>query len=228
MDQALVSLDSACIAFVGSHFALSHPLRAKLIRMVGEKGFLGLYSLVSLASFGWMISAFRAVGPGAETWWDGSAAIAWAAASVLTLMALVLLLGSLKGNPALPETGAAAISAAQAAGVFAVTRHPMMWGFALWAAAHILVMPNPRTITLAGSLALLALLGSHLQDRKKSALLGEAWTGWQARTSYWPRLGKLAITGWGLWLGAIAAWLLITWAHIWLANEPAGLWRWVI
>ena len=31
MDQSLVTLIAACIAFVGTHFALSHPLRALTI-----------------------------------------------------------------------------------------------------------------------------------------------------------------------------------------------------
>ena len=33
---------AAALAFVGTHFILSHPLRRPLVRAVGEKGFLGL------------------------------------------------------------------------------------------------------------------------------------------------------------------------------------------
>ena len=32
----------SCIAFVGLHFLLSHPLRAQLVSRLGEKGFQGL------------------------------------------------------------------------------------------------------------------------------------------------------------------------------------------
>lgn len=35
----------AATAFVGTHFLMSHPLRAPLVSRLGEKGFLGLYSL---------------------------------------------------------------------------------------------------------------------------------------------------------------------------------------
>lgn len=59
MDPALTSLLAASIAFVGGHFVMSHPLRAPMVRIFGEKGFLVLYSLVSLATFAWMILAFR-------------------------------------------------------------------------------------------------------------------------------------------------------------------------
>ena len=47
----LLSLVAASTAFVGSHFALSHPLRAPLVGALGEAGFRVLYSLVALAAF---------------------------------------------------------------------------------------------------------------------------------------------------------------------------------
>ena len=42
----------SAIAFVGLHFLLSHPLRAPLVRRLGEKGFQGLYSVQALLTFG--------------------------------------------------------------------------------------------------------------------------------------------------------------------------------
>ena len=62
--DGFASLIAACALFVGSHFLLSHPLRAPLVGRMGEKGFLGLYSLVALVSFGWMAWAYRRV----EAW----------------------------------------------------------------------------------------------------------------------------------------------------------------
>lgn len=50
----------AATAFVGTHFLMSHPLRAPLVSRLGEKGFLGLYSLVAAATMIWMILAYRA------------------------------------------------------------------------------------------------------------------------------------------------------------------------
>lgn len=227
MDPALNSLVAGSIAFVGTHFALSHPLRRGLVGILGEKGFLGVYSLVSFATLGWMGSAYRAVGRNGDTLWNGQAVPVWIIASLLTLVALVLLTGSFRGNPALPQTGAAAVAQARAVGVFAVTRHPMMWGIALWAAAHMLVNPTPRMLVLAGAFAVLALLGAHLQDRKKAQLLGGAWQGWEAQTAFWPRLHKLPGAGLVPWGVGVIAWLAITWAHVWLAYVPAGIWRWV-
>ena len=136
------------------------------------------------------------------------------------------MLGSLRGNPALPQTGAQVAANAKAEGVYAVTRPPMMWAFALWAAAHILVWPSPRTLIVAGAMGFLALVGAHLQDGKKRKQLGHAWSGWEAKTRYWPRLSGFARIGWGLWLAAVAVWHAATWLHVWLAGIPAGAWRW--
>lgn len=227
MNPALTLLIAASVAFLGTHFALSHPLRAPLVRKLGEMGFRGLYSLVAIASFVWMVLAFRAVGPDGVRLWNGMGDVPWAIASVVMLLASVLLVGSFIRNPALPDPRARAHAALQAHGVFHVTRHPMMWAFALWAVAHILVSPTPRSLVLAVTIGFVALVGAHLQDRKKAQLMGATWTGWSARTSYWPQLGGFARAGAIPWLGGIALWLLASWAHIPVNGMAAGVWQWI-
>lgn len=226
MDYALTNLIAAAAAFVGTHFALSHPLRAPLVGLTGEKAFPALYSLVALAAFGWLIMAFRAV-PAAAPLWDGMAAGPWIAATLIMLLASVLLVGSFIGNPAMPAPGAAALAAKGPHGVFHTTRHPMMWSFALWSAAHLLVSPTPRVIVLSLAVGFLALVGSHLQDRKKQVLMGTAWQGWEARTSYWPKLAALGKAGMVPWMGGTALWLGASWAHNPLIGMAVGVWRWL-
>lgn len=225
----LVSLAAASIALLGTHFALSHPLRGPLVGRIGGGAFLVLYSLVAAGCLVWMALAFRAAPAadlgGALPFFGGEAG--WIVATVLTLPALVLFLGSLWKNPALPNLGAGQTIAREPTGVFAVTRHPMMWGFALWALSHIALWWSWRTMIVATAILLLALVGAHLQDRKKQALMGAAWSEWEAKTSYWPRWAKLFGAGAALWLAAVAAWLLVTWLHIPAGGVPAGLWRWV-
>lgn len=226
MDPALAKLIAASLAFVGTHFALSHPLRAPLVRVTGEKAFPGLYSLVAFATLGWMVWAFRAVPPAAPLW-NGFAAAPWLVATVVMLPASVLLIGSFFGNPAMPAPNADEAAARGPHGIFHTTRHPMMWSFALWSLAHVLVSPTPRVIVLSAAIAFLALVGAHLQDRKKEALMGAAWQGWEAQTSYWPRPGALGKAGAVPWLGGLVLWLGATWSHIPLAGIPAGVWRWL-
>jgi len=226
MAEQLTNLVAAAVAFVGTHFVLSHPLRAPLVRTVGAVGFQIVYSLVAFATLGWMVFAFRAIAPGTGLW-DGSQNLPWALGSLLTLVASVLFVGSLLGNPALPQPGAAALAEKPVHGVFHVTRHPMMWGFALWAVSHALVSPTPRSLVLTFAVGFLALVGSHMQDRKKEALMGAAWSGWEAKTSYWPKLGGLAKAGLVPWIGGLVLWLGATWAHIPGNGMAAGIWRWV-
>ena len=227
MEQPLVSLIAASTAFVGLHFALSHPLRAPLVSRIGENGFLGLYSLLSLAAFAWMILAFREVGPGGSPLWNGMGEVMWIIATVVMFFASVLLVGSYVRNPAMPGPKAAALAAQAPHGVFHITRHPMMWSFALWAAIHIMLSPTPRQLVLAGSLGFLALVGAHMQDRKKEQLMGEAWKGWEAQTSYWPRLGSFARAGTTAWIGGTLIWLAASYAHIHANGIPAGIFRWM-
>lgn len=224
MDNSLVGLIAANVTFVGTHFAMSHPLRAPMVRVLGEKGFAAVYSLVSLAIFVWIVFAFRA-SPPADL--PGSGEAGWIIATVLTLPALVLFSGSLVGNPALPAPGAAEQAMREPRGVFLVTRHPMMWGFALWALSHMVLFWSMRTMITAAAMGFLALVGAHLQDRKKQQQMGESWAAWESKTSYWPRLSNMFSIGWLYWGLGIAAWLAISWLHKPIGGFDAGVLRWL-
>lgn len=229
---AYTNVGAAAAAFVGSHFLLSHPLRRPIVGAIGEKGFLLLYSLVAFATIGWVAHAYRAA-PAVPLWWEPTDAI-WAAGSAIMLVAAILLMGGLIRNPALPHPEARAAEDLPApTGVFAITRHPMMWSFALWGVAHILVFPDPANVIVAGAMTFLALVGAHLQDRKKAQLQPDFWPTWQARTSYWPfaaiARGNARFGGFGLHTlaGGLVVWLVATWAHMPLAGWAAGIWRWI-
>ena len=99
--EGYASLITASALFVGSHFLMSHPLRPRLVARLGNGGFLGLYSLASLATFGWMIWAFRQA-PKGEYHWTPTDVI-WVISSLLTLLAAVFYCGSMIRNPALPN-----------------------------------------------------------------------------------------------------------------------------
>jgi uncharacterized membrane protein len=202
---------------------MSHPLRAGLVARLGEKGFLGLYSLVSFATLGWMVWAMRAMGPEAFVW--PSPAWAWPLASAIMLLASVLLVGSLLGNPALP--GAPTTDAAPR-GVFAVTRHPMMWGFALWSLAHALVWPQPSVLVLCAGIAFLALVGAAGQDAKKTRLQPDFWPGWRANTGFVPFTGPAKIhamwPGWVPLIAGLVLWLVASWLHPVLGAPAVGVW----
>lgn len=231
--QPMSLLVATGFLFVGTHFALSHPLRDGLAGRLGERGFLIVYSIVAIATFAMMVQAFRGLPPEPPLWTVDDPL--WILASLLVLFASILFMGSLIGNPALPAPGAAATAQAAPRGVFAITRHPMMWGFALWALAHVLAMPTQAQIALSAIIAFLALVGSAGQDAKKARLMGDAWRHWVARTSFLPFARQIdGTTPWGdtiprghALLGGVVLWLAATWAHGALGFVAAGIWRWV-
>lgn len=227
MAAELVLLIAACAFLIGTHFAMSHPLRAPMVRALGGTGFQIAYSLVSIAALVWIYFAFSAVKVPALPLWAGFDDASWAVGSALALLGMVLFAGSFIGNPALPAPGADLAARKEPAGVLRITRHPMMWGFSLIAIGHLVAAPTSRTLVVMGSLIVLALVGAHLQDRKKEALMGAAWREWEGKTSYWPKWSALLQVKPALWLGAVGLWLAVTWLHSPVGGIPAGVWRWV-
>ncbi|RYD49209.1 MAG: MFS transporter [Sphingomonadales bacterium] len=226
------SLIAAAAAFVGFHFLLSHPLRRPLVDRIGAGPFLGLYSLIALGTFAWMAMAFRAAPPEPLGWNLGDQG--WAIASIAMLIGSVLFIGSLFGNPAFPNPKAGGHEAIGAAsGVYGITRHPMMWGFAIWALVHFAVFPTRANLILTAAILILALVGAALQDSKKTAIV-PAWRDWKSRTSYLPFAAQIAgrapwsLGGTRAILGGALLWLAATWAHEPLGGAlAAGVWRWI-
>jgi uncharacterized membrane protein len=207
------------IAFVGTHFLLSHPLRGPLVRAVGVGPFQGIYSLVALVTFGTMIYFYRIIGREAPLWVVGDAL--WILATLLMWLGSILFVGSFVKNPALP--GVRVQRGIAPAGVFRITRHPMMWGFASWAIVHMIVVATIKAMVFDGAILLLALAGSVGQDRKKAAIMGERWHEWTAQTAFVPFTRGVANPGIVALVGGTLLFLIATWAH----PVPAGFWRWV-
>ena len=223
MSGVLIQLVAANVAFVGTHFAMSHPLRAGMVAKLGNAGFQIVYSLVSIATLAWVYFAFTDAPP-ADLPPPGE--VEWAIATLLMLPAMVLFAGSLIGNPALPTPMAEQQARAEPKGVFRITRHPMMWGFALWALSHLVLHWSWRTTITAAAMGVLALVGARLQDRKKQALMGDAWAQWERKTSYWPQLSGFASAGALPWAVGLILFVFLSWLHMPLGNIPAGIWRW--
>lgn len=221
---ALAILALASIAFVGTHFLMSHPLRAPMVARLGDKGFALAYTVVSLVTFGWMIWIYPAASAEApQPLWDAGR-FGFGFATALMWLGSVLFVGSLRRNPAFPNPGKPIKAFDAPNGVYAITRHPMMWGFTFWALVHVIVNPIPASIVLSAAIALLALVGARLQDAKKERLIGKAWHDYRAATSFVP-YGKGIHSADGFALaGGTLLWLAATWAHGALGYRPAGIW----
>jgi uncharacterized membrane protein len=104
-----------------------------------------------------------------------------------------------------------------------ITRHPMMWSFALWAAVHLTIIAMPKALVFDGAIIILALGGAAAQDAKKARLMGEDWHDWTAQTAFVPFTRGVANPG----LVAFVAGTLLFFAATWLHPIPAGFWRWI-
>jgi uncharacterized membrane protein len=228
---ALASLALATLAFVGSHFLLSHPLRLRLVQNLGETGFTIVYSIVAALTLLWVVVSWREadqwtplwIAPG---WW-------WPVASGLMLLASVLLVGSLARNPAFPHPGVEPKAVRPATGVFAITRHPMNMAFALWALVHLSLWWSPRNLIVAAGILVLAVGGSIGQDAKKRAVQGQSWIAWERRTSLVPFAALLvgrakwkdAAPGWIALGGGLLFWLLVTAFHATTVSPLAWIYQ---
>ena len=207
----------SAIAFVGLHFLLSHPLRGTLVRAVGEGPFRAIYSLVALITFGLMVYFYRIIGREPSLWDAGDAS--WIAGTLLMWLASILFVGSFIKNPALvgapgPRGGPT--------GVLRITRHPMMWAFAIWAAVHLMILAQPKSLVFDGAIIILALFGAAAQDAKKAGQIGD-WHDWTAQTAFVPFTRGLAYPGTISLITGTLLFLLATWLH----PIPAGIWRWI-
>ena len=222
--SAVAVLVVASAAFVGTHFLLSHALRNGMVQRLGERGFLADYSLVALITLFAMIAAYRPASAEAPTLLWSAGEGGWLAATLLMWFGSILFAGSLRRNPAFPTGHASLAQIGEAQGVFAITRHPMNWGFASWAVVHAIVNATIPSLIVAAAIFILAVVGSAAQDHKKRRLLGNVWREWQSRTSFLPYGRNLALPDlFAVTLGTLL-FLVATWAHGALNSKPAGIW----
>ncbi len=184
-------LAAAASLFVGVHFLLSSmPVRNRLIGWAGPRGYLALYSIIALALFAWMLWSFR-LAPYLWVWGSPE----WARMVVFAAMpvaAMLIAAGYLTPNPSAVLGDYVLKRDDPAPGIFKVTRHPVMLGIALWAAAHLLANGNVAGILLFGSLLSLAVGGIAHIERKRRASGDPAWQRFTKMSSIVPFAAILA------------------------------------
>jgi len=176
----MLQLVVACLVFLALHVVPSTPLRPALVGALGERTYLGLFSLASLAAIVWMVIAFKAA-PFAVLW----PALRHLPSAVMPFAFILVVGGVMTPNPT--AVGAAKLLERDdpARGILRVTRHPVMWGIMLWAGVHLLARGELKSTLFFGTFLLLAAAGTVLQDKRK-AQLGEVWTRYARLTSNLP------------------------------------------
>jgi uncharacterized membrane protein len=216
----MASLVLGTVFFVGIHLFVSGTrLRDWLTERIGEKPYLGLFSLASLGGISWMCAAY-ADAPAIILWEELPGAGALAVAGTLVAFVLVVL-GLTTPSPTAAGGEALLDGGDPAIGILRVTRHPFLWGVAIWAAVHLLTNGDAASLVFFGGLLFLSLRGPSYIDAKRARKLGGQWEAFAARTSAVPFaaiLGgrnHLALREIPIWkpVVAIVAWAGVLHAH---------------
>lgn len=169
--EALEFLSAVAVFLVSHRVPASRRVRPWLVARLGEKLYLGIYGLISLGAVIWLISA--AVRAPAFPLWQQDVWHAVVPLAAMPLAAMLLGAAVLSPNPLSISLWPASPAEPMPA-IATVTRHPLLWGFAIWAASH--VPPNGELVSvfLFSGLCSFALHGMWLLDRKRLAALGTA------------------------------------------------------
>ena len=214
------ALLAAAAAFFLLHMMPATPLRGRLIALAGEGPYLGAFTVLAIATIWWLATTFGAAPPG-QDYWTVPPWWLWLEAGLILFALILAVTGMLTPNPS--SLGAAKVleNPNAADGIFAITRHPMMWGIAIWAIAHTISQATVRGFVFFGTFAATALIGSWLQQRRKRATL-PAWAEFEAKTSFVPfaaildgraKLSLKAI-GWVRIAIAVLVWALLLHFHV--------------
>ena len=212
----MTTLVAATLVFLATHFIASTPLRPLIVNAIGEWPYRGAYSLVAFIMLGWMIWAYA--GAPREPLWPGLRLL-----PVLVMpIAFILIACGYFRNPTMVGADQLLKSEDPARGMIRITRHPIMWGLMLWAAAHVLARGELKALVFFGSFLVLAALGTLAMDRRKRA--NPDWARFAAVTSHIPFVaiaqGRNRIVwseiGWKRPLIGVIAFAAFFAAHPWL------------
>ena len=153
----------------------------------------------------------------------------WSQPQLLKPVALVLMAGAFllavtgltSANAMTTHMDSLLMQDEPAQGILRVTRHPALWGIALWALAHLIVNGDAGSLIFFGSLLLLSAAGTASIDAKRKRLFGDYWQQFAQVTSSVPFLAiiqgrnrfRLSEIGWWRILLAGAAFALVIHLH---------------
>jgi uncharacterized membrane protein len=225
-DQVMTMLIAAALFFLALHLAVAGTgLRDVVVRLVGEGPYLGLFSLASLGGIVWLAASYNAVSAqGSPVYWDVAPGVREAGIVVLALAFLLAVPGLLSANPTSVRQEAAAARPDAVRGVLRITRHPFLWGVALWAAVHLAANGDQASVIFFGTFLVLAVAGTYSIDAKRARKMGASWEAFAKQTSNIPFAAIIAgrnslkageFADYRLLL-AVLAFVAVLFVHAWL------------
>jgi uncharacterized membrane protein len=176
----------AGIAFVATHLGVSStPLRALLAGRIGERPYLGVYSLLAVVTLMWLIVAYNHASH-ADFLWTPTPALRDVPFIVMPIAFAFMLGGFMTRNPTAVGQEKTIGEVGDGAGLLRITRHPFQWAVVMWAAAHMLANGDVASLLFFGSIGALSLWGTFLIDAKKARTMGDRWAAFARATSNVP------------------------------------------
>lgn len=218
----MTSLIIAAAVFVLMHLLVSGTaLRGAIVKVIGEGPYMGLFSLASLAVIVWLSMAYGDARGSGAVFWGAATGAKHAALAIMLIALLFVVVGLTTPNPTSVKQEAVLSRPDAVKGMLRITRHPFLWGVALWAAAHLLVNGDTPSLILFGAMLALAVFGTTSIDAKRRKALGPEWDAFAAKTSNVPFAAilsgrqTLSIGEIGWWRIALA---VLVWAALILAH----------
>jgi len=208
----MISLVFGIAFFVGIHLGISGTqLRDRLVARLGEGPYQGLFSLASALGLAWAIAAY-ARAPYVATW-GAVGGGRWLAIALMAVAFFFFVVGLLTPGPTGPNASSLA-RGEPPRGVLRITRHPFLWGAALWSAVHLIWNGDLASLVFFGGFLVLTLSGPPSIDAKRARRHGADWTRFAAASSNVPFAAALAgRSRLGVEVfGEIGAWRLALWA----------------
>ncbi len=216
----------ALVLFMASHRIPATPgLKARIEAVLGRKGYIIAFSLISTGLLFWVIfAAGRAPYVGL---WDQAIWQRWLLNLVMPIVVLLSVFGVGAANPFAFEGRAAGFDP-ERPGIAGLTRQPLLCAMALWAGAHLIANGDLAHVILFGLFLVFALVGMGIVERRRRAAMGaQDWARLTAHTGLVPFSALLL----GRWrprslpsLVRVVIWLL-SWAVLWHLHMPViGVW----
>ena len=185
----MTMLIAAALVFLALHLFVSGTrLRDAITGGIGERPYLGLFSLASLAAIVWLAISYNHAQLSSDPQlYDLGPGVRHLGIPVVAIAFFLGVQGLLSPNVTSVQVGQPSATPADAIrGVVRITRHPFLWSVAIWSAFHLAANGDEASVVFFGSFFLLALIGAASIDAKRRRKMGAAWEAFASRTSNIP------------------------------------------
>jgi len=183
----MTMLIAAAAVFLGIHLLIAGTrLRDLIVGALGERVYLSLFALATVATIVWLVMSYNAAtAHGSDVLWDMGPGVKHLGIPVVAVAFLLAVSGLMTPNPTSVGMEGRAASA-EVSGILRVTRHPFLWGAALWSAFHLAANGDAASVIFFGTFVVLSVAGTFSIDAKRARKMGAAWTAFAQRTSNFP------------------------------------------